>query len=745
MQGIQSALLDLIKEYKYVYDSQRNEILLDFNKIDTIHNLDLSESFEYNNRRFQNYSKTYATIVDIFNGKNTSKSADSIKDEILSNIARFITGNGDFPHKILENYITSLPQKSVIKERLLALNYMFCGRYEDAITLLTILKDRILASYCKDDVLIDLRNLTAYKNNSLGVMDDLKIQEEIIKSKRFISAPILDRIKNNIFKKLDQERIAQLYQYYSFRASNNLLDVVEQVASYLIVAFETGSITHIKLTDDLIFNVLFYLQENEMAFDNNLLVKMALLSGKYKQLTLIENNFSDYYFVKDDVIKLFNLDIFFVDEYKRNVYKCNVLKHFYYYLDEKEFLEKYKEILSIYKTNKNGFLDNLLQETILSSLKRIAASEIETLIIWLVENGRIIILQKFFEKIQVQSCNFDDQFLLNLMEQVKEIQENWPEDSRDELCSFLEKIALTRKKHVKRIGFFIEQFNPIFYEKFYSVNIFKTLSVDELVRQRLESIISISDSREANRYVGYSENNQSSLYKWFFYKKFRRFIKQSTYIDVLNMVERVLANKLSAYSDRETALITFVCAYVFTKSDNHDLFSELAKRIIKNKENILEAHKHFGNDDDHQLETIISFIETIHNKNCIQFSLFIAMVKNNNKKMRNTLLVTRSLVLLVNDTNYRKIFNDSCYFQLLVGLVGIKDKLSLSYVIECFKVLTKTEYEDRFDDIFSKIYDSSYEVKREIVEIAKNYKEKYPITFSKIELDQDYRIREIIV
>lgn len=190
-----------------------------------------------------------------------------------------------------------------LEKRWDAIRLALVGQYDLALKAekeaLAIARDGRVPHWIVDDILIDCRNLEIHvheQNNEITFKNEA--QKEIDKLNTTIHLPVLDRYHANIFDTISKEELrVQTASPNAILMGSSLGSAVNDVINYFFCAIIYGSYTHIRVSRELLANVLY---KYALLFeDSHLLVsalKILTVSGdadKFKKL--LDHNWEDVY------------------------------------------------------------------------------------------------------------------------------------------------------------------------------------------------------------------------------------------------------------------------------------------------------------------------------------------------------------------------------------------------------------------------------------------------------------------
>ena len=298
-------------------------------------------------------------------------------------IIDWVIGKKDFPIKLLEQFQNELKSEfdinedEVIEKRWVAMLEYFRGNIESSITIYQELLIKIesgeqIESYFKDDILIDGRNINIQyndKNNKYKLKDEF--QEEINKNRHILANPIYDRIKTNIYEAAHKNSFGYKHKSkHTIIYSNGLENICNEIQKLIYVTIFYGSITHLKLSRELLSDILYLyadaLEDEDLYLSS---LRMLLLSNNTKKFEQLFNSLkckTPKIYSNEFINSLLNQRNTVIKFYIDN-YNCFLYKLFGKYLLDEEYLELENMMLSEIEIDDNININNIYN--ILKALK----------------------------------------------------------------------------------------------------------------------------------------------------------------------------------------------------------------------------------------------------------------------------------------------------------------------------------------------------------------------------------------
>ena len=230
-------------------------------------------------------------------------------------IIDWVYGNDKFPNKEIQNFYSEIKEEfnfndnTIIVKRWNANIPYFKGNLKSASEGYTklfseVIKAKNIPNWYIDDICIDGRNILSQYGNIINKFNfDNDFQLYINKNNHKLSYPDIDRIKsetytnvlNHLFKNKNKSKYTTIYGV-------GLEDCFNQIQNLVFLTVFYGSITHLKLTRELIAN-LMYMYADTFADEEFYLLtlKMLFLSGEFKKYRNLYNKIKlQYSFVNNN-------------------------------------------------------------------------------------------------------------------------------------------------------------------------------------------------------------------------------------------------------------------------------------------------------------------------------------------------------------------------------------------------------------------------------------------------------------
>lgn len=406
-------------------------------------------------------------------------------------IIDWVIGKKDFPIQLLEQFQNELKSEfdinedEVIEKRWVAMLEYFRGNIESSITiyqelLIKIKSGEQIESYFKDDILIDGRNINIQyndKNNKYKLKDEF--QEEINKNRHILANPIYDRIKTNIYEAAHKNSFGYKHKSkHTIIYSNGLENICNEIQKLIYVTIFYGSITHLKLSRELLSDILYLyadaLEDEDLYLSS---LRMLLLSNNTKKFEQLFNSLkckTPKIYSNEFINSLLNQRNTVIKFYIDN-YNCFLYKLFGKYLLDEEYLELENMMLSEIEINDKININNIYN--ILKALKT--------------NVSRIANKEKLFQIFLSYFENEYSRFYMEISEIINIIEIELLDKNEKELFEkILDKLAAKRKEYSLNI---IDAM--VNYKK-----ITKSNKYDEIIYENAHNIIVNNIIEEKNNY-----------------------------------------------------------------------------------------------------------------------------------------------------------------------------------------------------------------------------------------------------
>ena len=406
-------------------------------------------------------------------------------------IIAWVIGKKDFPIQLLEQFQNELKSEfdinedEVIEKRWVAMLEYFRGNIESSITiyqelLIKIKSGEQIESYFKDDILIDGRNINIQyndKNNKYKLKDEF--QEEINKNRHILANPIYDRIKTNIYEAAHKNSFGYKHKSkHTIIYSNGLENICNEIQKLIYVTIFYGFITHLKLSRELLSDILYLyadaLEDEDLYLSS---LRMLLLSNNTKKFEQLFNSLkckTPKIYSNEFINSLLNQRNTVIKFYIDN-YNCFLYKLFGKYLLDEEYLELENMMLSEIEINDKININNIYN--ILKALKT--------------NVSRIANKEKLFQIFLSYFENEYSRFYMEISEIINIIEIELLDKNEKELFEkILDKLAAKRKEYSLNI---IDAM--VNYKK-----ITKSNKYDEIIYENAHNIIVNNIIEEKNNY-----------------------------------------------------------------------------------------------------------------------------------------------------------------------------------------------------------------------------------------------------
>ena len=423
-------------------------------------------------------------------------------------IIAWVIGKKDFPIQLLEQFQNELKSEfdinedEVIEKRWVAMLEYFRGNIESSITiyqelLIKIKSGEQIESYFKDDILIDGRNINIQyndKNNKYKLKDEF--QEEINKNRHILANPIYDRIKTNIYEAAHKNSFGYKHKSkHTIIYSNGLENICNEIQKLIYVTIFYGSITHLKLSRELLSDILYLyadaLEDEDLYLSS---LRMLLLSNNTKKFEQLFNSLkckTPKIYSNEFINSLLNQRNTVIKFYIDN-YNCFLYKLFGKYLLDEEYLELENMMLSEIEINDKININNIYN--ILKALKT--------------NVSRIANKEKLFQIFLSYFENEYSRFYMEISEIINIIEIELLDKNEKELFEkILDKLAAKRKEYSLNIIDVMVNYKKITKSNKYDEIIYENahnIIVNNIIEEKnnydtVKKIIDIMEERENER------------------------------------------------------------------------------------------------------------------------------------------------------------------------------------------------------------------------------------------------------
>lgn len=472
-------------------------------------------------------------------------------------IIDWVIGKKDFPIQLLEQFQNELKSEfdinedEVIKKRWVAMLEYFRGNIESSITiyqelLIKIKSGEQIESYFKDDILIDGRNINAqYDNENNRYKFNDEFQEEINKNRHILANPIYDRIKTNIYEAAHKNSFGYKHKSkHTIIYSNRLESICNDIQKLIYVTIFYGSITHLKLSRELLSDILYLyadaLEDEDLYLSS---LRMLLLSNNTKKFEQLFNSLkckTPKIYSNEFINSLLNQRITVMKFYIDN-YNCFLYKLFGKYLSDDEYLKLESRILSAIEINDKININNIYD--VLKALKY--------------NISRIDNREKLFQIFLAYFENGYSRFYMEISEIMNLVEIELLDKNEKELFEkILDKLVAKRKKYSLNIIDAMVSYKKITKSNKYDEIIHENahnIIVDNIIEDKdnydtVEKIIDIMEDRENEReknpgvFTGYV--NEYTIGRDSFSKEnYTRDLEELILTRYIPLVTRILTSK----------------------------------------------------------------------------------------------------------------------------------------------------------------------------------------------------------
>lgn len=225
------------------------------------------------------------------------------------------------------------------------------GCYTELDEALIFAKEKGMAEWLIQDILIDLRNVSMYQDVTLNrIMRNSPVQNQLSEQQRNVYYPVLDRYEKSLYEDINKEMEHRIkLSSYSNIIGNDYGGFINHVVNIFCVAAMNGSLSHIDLVPrrlkHILFNISVYHQS--VPFTKELL-KMSLYSGDTKDIKKYARTFNGIYSKLNhkDVQELYEFCQHIPLEFRSVIAQVTVLQDFGLFADEQFFCKVYSGIMN---------------------------------------------------------------------------------------------------------------------------------------------------------------------------------------------------------------------------------------------------------------------------------------------------------------------------------------------------------------------------------------------------------------
>lgn len=544
-------------------------------------------------------------------------------------------------------------------------------------------KEHNLPEWFVQDLLIDLRNLRIYIDNSRNSVSlDNEIQKELSSQQRHVYYPVLDRYEKNLYESIESEREKYIKRSpHSKVIGNSFSGYIDNVVNIYCIAAMNGSLTHLELIPRRLKNILFNIcvEYEDIPYIRELL-KMTLYTGTFKDIKDYARTFNGIYSKtsNNDVEDLYDFCKTIPLEYKRQIAELNVIKVFGYYASDDFYndiiIQKYEEIHEwIRDENKLVILGDHYIDTLKNNRHRTDDVKVLEICLEILEKG----FYRFADKVMELLVYVD----------YDKVKEDQVVRLINLICLFYEDIEIHSKLH--KLGslvialrnnyadLFIQfddivlKSKPDFYNGMYKLEtkLDKEIS-EEFISKRIEQIRKRNVEQGNNgTIIGYGENPYKTIRNIY---ENRELIDDGLILDIYEVSYETVISAWQTYYDKLNALELML--YMKNKiNDSKQIISFYDKQFKENVNSIfMSCDTLFGDDSDSAIRFGLTFINSIATGNGeMEFLQLVANLGDYSDKEKIDILNMIECMYM----NHRNISNRKLYSLVQMFVIGlIKDE-----------------------------------------------------------------------
>lgn len=355
LDGTIDLIEDIVRIYKYyckgyLVNSDTSESDFDLKEIENIDNTLIEKDTINNIDKCKNFfQKMFIKRDDEIKKTNQLDELCESFLSVLFNGKSIKEFNVNLLISEIKNYQTP-EHYELTKNRWDAIQYYFLGDLQKSISILEdclkYAKENNLSEWIINDILIDLRNVKqTYHSGMNEILINNPAQDELDLCKRSLYYPIIDRIKENLFEEYLEDGIKDKIQSpYTINLGYNIKQI-NSLASIYIVAMYNGSLTHLLLLHEQIYDLAFFLSEKFSDWNfKKVLLKEALYSSK--KVNELVKYFPDILskMNSEDALEIYTFCNNQPVVHKKIILKLNAFGQIGYFLSDSEFDSKFNEI-----------------------------------------------------------------------------------------------------------------------------------------------------------------------------------------------------------------------------------------------------------------------------------------------------------------------------------------------------------------------------------------------------------------
>lgn len=394
------------------------------------------------------------------------------------------------------------------------------GCYAELDEVLIIAKEKGMAEWLIQDILIDLRNVSTYEDATENrITQNSPVHKQISEQQRNVYYPVLDRYERILYEDMNKEMEHRIkLSPYSNIIGNSYSGFINHVVNIFCVAAMNGSLSHIDLIPRRLKHILFNISVHHQSvpFTKELL-KMSLYSGDTKDIKEYARTFNGIYSKLNhkDVQELYEFCQYIPLEFRSVISKVTVLRDFGLFADEQYFNEKYSAIKNkaiTWLTDDNRLVvygDHYIK-MFRNIYHRIDHNDIVEFSLGILKNGLYRYADQIFELLLVVDYHDINQENISCLKET--INELLRDDKRYKKVYKLNNLLIYWGRNYKDLFSEVElalgEVNPEFYSKLYKFEtVFDQPITDNFIELSIVKIEKrIKEQGRNGTLIGYGEN-----------------------------------------------------------------------------------------------------------------------------------------------------------------------------------------------------------------------------------------------
>lgn len=304
--------------------------------------------------------------INKYTSQNNNKEVSSL-EEIFISFAKLLLCEKNYTQDDFDEMINAIVHmhdsiiQEVIELKLKAIKYCYCNNVIDAIR---ILKDAYELSinqqvpeWIVNDILIDLRNLEHFNNRDMNVIALSEAQEKLTSKEDILYYPVLDRLSNNIYNSIMNERNKKdRMTPHTSTLGTGIDNILEKIGEYFVWATYYGSYTHLKivvrLLQDLFLNFYEIYSVDEWGY---LALKYSLINSNKDNVNYICDRNCNLISScsKEKIFEMYKMSNFLDTKRNKNIVQLRIFEALGYYFSNEDYCKIEKEFF--YAINEWGY------------------------------------------------------------------------------------------------------------------------------------------------------------------------------------------------------------------------------------------------------------------------------------------------------------------------------------------------------------------------------------------------------